>query len=44
MKLFRYKNFTKESNEDIDSICKKFDIKNYTINEDSTDIKSIFNI
>ena len=36
MKLFRYKNFTKESNEDIDSICKKFDIKNYTINEDST--------
>ena len=36
MRLFRYKNFIKESNEDIDSICKKFDIKNYTINEDST--------
>ena len=36
MKLFRYKNFIKESKEDIDSICKKFDIENYTINEDST--------
>jgi hypothetical protein len=36
MKLFRYKNFIKESKEDIDSICKKFGIKNYTINEDST--------
>ena len=36
MKLFRYENFIKESKEDIDSICKKFGIKNYTINEDST--------
>jgi hypothetical protein len=36
MKLFRYKNFIKESKEDIDSICKKFGIRNYTINEDST--------
>jgi hypothetical protein len=36
MKLFRYKNFIKESKEDIDSICKKFGIENYTINEDST--------
>jgi hypothetical protein len=36
MKLFRYENFIKESKEDIDSICKKFDIRNYTINEDST--------
>jgi hypothetical protein len=36
MKLFRYKNFIKESKEDIDLICKKFGIKNYTINEDST--------
>ena len=44
MRLFRYKNFIKESKEDIDSICKKFGIKNYTINEDSTDIKFIFNI
>ena len=38
MKLFRYKNFIKESKEDIDSICKKFGIKNYTINEDSVDV------
>ena len=43
MKLLRYKNFIKESKEDIDYIsgdikrkCKKFGIKNYTINEDST--------
>ena len=36
MKLFRYKNFIKESKEDIDSICKNFGIRNYTINEDST--------
>ena len=36
MKLFRYENFIKESKEDIDSICKKFGIENYTINEDST--------
>jgi hypothetical protein len=38
MKLFRYKNFIKESKEDIDLICKKFGIKNYTINEDSVDV------
>ena len=36
MKLFRYQNFIKESKEDIDFICKKFGIRNYTINEDST--------
>ena len=36
MKLFRYENFIKESKEDIDTICKKFGIRNYTINEDST--------
>jgi len=42
MKLFRYQNFIKESKEDIDYTgvikrkCKKFGIKNYTINEDST--------
>jgi hypothetical protein len=38
MKLFRYKNFIKESKEDIDLICKKFGIENYTINEGSIDI------
>jgi hypothetical protein len=38
MKLFRYENYIKESKEDIDSICKKFGIKNYTINEDSVDV------
>ena len=36
MKIFRYKNFIKESKEDIESICKKYGIKNYTINEDGT--------
>jgi len=36
MKLFRYKNFIKESKENIDSICKKYDIKNYTINDDGS--------
>jgi hypothetical protein len=36
MKLFRYQNFIKESKEDIDSICRKYDIKNYTINEDGS--------
>jgi hypothetical protein len=46
MKLFRYQNFIKESKEDwsnfkvilayIDSICKKFGIRDYTINEYST--------
>jgi hypothetical protein len=36
MKIFRYKSFIKESKEDIESICKKYGIKNYTINEDGT--------
>ncbi len=34
MKLYRYKNFIKESKEDIHSICKKYNIQNYTINQD----------
>jgi len=34
MKLFKYNQFIKESNEDIHSICKKWKIENYTINED----------
>jgi hypothetical protein len=36
MKLYRYKNFIKESKEDIDSICKKYYIINYTINGDGS--------
>jgi len=36
MKLYRYQNFIKESKEDIHSICKKYDIKNYTINGDGS--------
>jgi hypothetical protein len=36
MKLHRYKNFIRESKEDIDSICKMYRITNYTINEDRT--------
>ena len=36
MKLFRYQNFINESKEDIHSICRKYDIKNYTINEDGS--------
>jgi hypothetical protein len=36
MKLFRYKNFIKESKEDIDSICEKYGIGNYIINEDGS--------
>jgi len=44
MKLFRYKNFIKESKEDIDSICKKFYIRNYTINEDSVDVDGNVNL
>jgi hypothetical protein len=36
MKLFRYQNFINESKEDIHSICRKYDIKNYTINGDGT--------
>jgi hypothetical protein len=33
MKLFKYSDFLKESNEDIDSICKKYGIENYTAKE-----------
>jgi hypothetical protein len=37
MKLFKYKDFINESTkEDIDSICLKYGIKNYTINSDGT--------
>ena len=36
MKLFRYQNFIKESNEDIHYICKKYVIENYTINDDGS--------
>ena len=36
MKLFRYQNFIKESKEDIHSICKKYGIENYTINDDGS--------
>jgi hypothetical protein len=34
MKLFKYNQFIKESNEDIHSICKEYGIRNYAINED----------
>jgi hypothetical protein len=33
MKLFRYTDFLKESLEDIDSICKEYGIKNYTVKD-----------
>lgn len=36
MKLFRYQNFIKESKDYIDSICKKYDIVDYNINDDGT--------
>ena len=36
MKLFKYKDFLNESNQNIDSICKKYGIKNYTINGDGS--------
>jgi hypothetical protein len=36
MKLFKYKQFIKESNEYIHSICEKWGIINYTINEDGS--------
>jgi hypothetical protein len=36
MKLFKYNQFIKESNEDIHSICEKWGIINYTINEDGS--------
>jgi hypothetical protein len=38
MKLFKYDWFIKKSNEDIHSICKKYEIKNYTINGDFVDV------
>jgi hypothetical protein len=36
MKLFKYNQFLNESNQDIDSICQKYGIKNYNINQDGT--------
>jgi len=36
MKLFKYKDFITESKEDIDSICERYGIENYTINEDGS--------
>jgi hypothetical protein len=33
MKLFKWSDFLKESNEDIDQICKRYDIENYTIKD-----------
>jgi hypothetical protein len=33
MKLFKWSDFLNESLEDIDSICKKYGIKNYTIKD-----------
>jgi hypothetical protein len=33
MKLFKWSDFLKKSNEDLDSICKKWDINNYTIKD-----------
>jgi hypothetical protein len=36
MKLFKYDQFISESKEDIESICRKYGIRNYTINEDGT--------
>jgi len=36
MKLYKYKDFITESKENIDSICKRYGIENYTINEDGT--------
>jgi len=35
MKLYKYQYFL-ESTSDIDSICKKYYIQNYTINDDGT--------
>ena len=34
--LYNYKQFINESRQDIDSICQKYGIKNYTINEDGS--------
>ena len=36
MKIKDYKLFLESNEEDIDSICQKYHIKNYTINEDGT--------
>jgi hypothetical protein len=36
MKLFKYGSFVRESRDDIDSICKKYGIENYTINNDGS--------
>ena len=36
MKLYNYKQFINESRQDIDSICQKYNIKNYIINEDGS--------
>jgi hypothetical protein len=36
MKLYNYGNFIKESKEYIDSICEKYNIVDYTINDDGT--------
>ena len=36
MKLFKYNQFINESNQNIDSICNKYGIKNYTINQDGS--------
>jgi hypothetical protein len=36
MKLYKYDKFINESNEDIHSICKKYGIEKYTINEDGS--------
>ena len=33
MKLFKWSDFLKESLEDIDSVCKKWSIENYTIKD-----------
>ena len=33
MKLFKWSDFLRESNEDIESICKKYSIENYTVKD-----------
>ena len=33
MKLFKWSEFLKEPNEDINSICKRYGIKNYTVKD-----------
>ena len=34
--LYKYREFINESRQDIDSICQKYNIKNYIINEDGS--------